>query len=84
MHSKTNTIASEFNGCYRTDCSINQEEIEGTIRSRKAKDRQYNGQKGKGQTIQWSKRKRTDNTMVKKEKDRQYNGQKGKGQTRKQ
>jgi hypothetical protein len=50
MHSKTNTIASEFNGCYRTDCSINQEEIEGTIRSRKAKDRQYNGQKGKGQT----------------------------------
>jgi hypothetical protein len=53
MHSKTNTIASEFNGCYRTDCSINQdkfEEIEGTIRSRKAKDRQYNGQKGKKQT----------------------------------
>jgi hypothetical protein len=49
--------------------------------AKKKKDRQYNGQKEKGQAIQWPKRKRTGNTMAKKEKDRQYNGQKGKGQT---
>ena len=36
----------------------------------KKKDRQYNGQNKKGQTIQWSK-KRTDNTMVKIKKDTQ-------------
>jgi hypothetical protein len=48
--------------------------------AKKKKDRQYNGQKEKGQAIQWPKRKRTGNTMAKKEKDRQYNGQKGKGQ----
>jgi hypothetical protein len=47
------------------------------------KDRQYNGQQKKGQTIQWSKEKRTDNTMIKrKKKDRQNNDQKKKeGQT---
>jgi hypothetical protein len=46
------------------------------IKSCKSKDRQYNGQQKKGQTIQWSKKKRrTDNTMIKrKKKDRQYNG----------
>jgi hypothetical protein len=46
-----------------------------------SKDRQYNGQKFQGQTIQWSKFPRTDNTMVKSSKDRQYNGQKFQGQT---
>jgi hypothetical protein len=50
--------------------------------NRKKKDRQYNGQQKKGQTIQWSTEKRTDNTMVKRKKDRQYNDQKKKeGQT---
>ena len=34
-----------------------------------------------GQTIQWPKDRRTDNTMAKREKDRQYNGQKTDGQT---
>jgi hypothetical protein len=48
--------------------------------AKKKKDRQYNGQKEEGQTIQWPKRRRTDNTMAKK-KDRQYNGQKEEGQT---
>ena len=52
------------------------------------KDRQYNGQKTEGQTIQWpkdrrtdntmAKDRRTDNTMAKRQKDRQYNGQKKK------
>ena len=53
------------------------------IKSCKSKDRQYNGQQKKGQTIQWSTEKgRTDNTMVNRKKDRQYNGQKKKeGQT---
>ena len=31
-----------------------------------------------GQTTQWSKDRRTDNTMVKRQKDRQHNGQKKK------
>jgi hypothetical protein len=53
-------------------------------------DRQYNGQNEKRQTIQWSKWKTTDNTMVKMKNDRQmvkmkhdrqYNGQNEKGQT---
>jgi hypothetical protein len=44
--------------------------------TKRKKDRQYNGQKKKGQTIQWPKEKRTDNTMAKRKKDRQYNGQK--------
>ena len=34
-----------------------------------------------GQTTQWSKDRRTDNTMVKRQKDRQHNGQKTEGQT---
>jgi hypothetical protein len=46
----------------------------------KRQDRQYNGQKT-GQTIQWPKDRRTDNTMAKRQKDRQYNGQKTEGQT---
>jgi hypothetical protein len=49
--------------------------------AKKKKDRQHNGQKEKGQTTQWPKRKRTDNTMAKKKKDKQHNGQKEKGQT---
>jgi hypothetical protein len=40
------------------------------------KDRQYNGKKTEGQTIQWQKDRRTDNTMAKRQKDRQYNGKK--------
>jgi hypothetical protein len=48
---------------------------------KRKKDKQYNGQKKKGQTIQWAKEKRTDNTMGKRKNDRQYNGQKKKGQT---
>ena len=47
----------------------------GVIRNRKSKDRQYNGQKTEGQTIQWPKDRRTDHTMAKRQKDRQYNGQ---------
>ena len=39
------------------------------------KDREYNGQKTEGQRIQWSKDRRTENTMVKRQKDREYNGQ---------
>ena len=34
-----------------------------------------------GQTTQWSKDRRTDNTMVQRQKDRQHNGQKTEGQT---
>ena len=45
------------------------------------RDRQYNDQTKKGQTIQWSNKKGTDNTMVKQKRDRQYNGQTKKGQT---
>jgi hypothetical protein len=48
---------------------------------RRQKDRQYNGQKTEGQTIQWSEDRRTDNTMVRRQKDRQYNGQMTEGQT---
>ena len=39
------------------------------------RDRQYNDQTKKGQTIQWSNKKGTDNTMVKQKRDRQYNDQ---------
>ena len=40
------------------------EDIKGVIRGHKSKnDRQYNGQKT-GQTIQWTKDRRTDNTMA--------------------
>jgi hypothetical protein len=47
--------------------------------SKRQKDRKYNGQKT-GQTIQWPKDRRTDNTMAKRQ-DRQYNDQKTEGQT---
>jgi hypothetical protein len=45
------------------------------------KDRQCNGQKKQGQSIQWSKETRTENTMARRNKDRQYNGQKKQGQS---
>jgi hypothetical protein len=35
---------------------------------KRQKDRQHNGQKTEGQTTQWSKDRRTDNTMVKRKK----------------
>jgi hypothetical protein len=47
--------------------------------AKRQKDRQYNGQKTEGQTIQWPK-DRTDNTMAKRQ-DIQYNVQKTEGQT---
>ena len=37
--------------------------------TKRKKDRQYNGQKKKGQIIQWPKEKRTDNTMAKRRTD---------------
>jgi hypothetical protein len=49
--------------------------------AKRQKDRQYNGKKTEGQTIQWQKDRRTDNTMAKRQKDRQYNGKKTEGQT---
>jgi hypothetical protein len=45
---------------------------------KRQKDRQHNGQKTEGQTTQWPKDRRTDNTMAKRQKDRQHNGQKKK------
>jgi hypothetical protein len=60
----------------------------GVIRIRKSKEKQEmpkrkrnkkcNGQKKKGQTMQWSKEKGTKNAMVKRKKDKQCNGQKKK------
>jgi hypothetical protein len=55
--------------------------------AKRQKDRQHNGQKTEGQTTQWPKDRRTDNTMAKRtegqttqwpkeQKDRQHNGQK--------
>jgi hypothetical protein len=38
-------------------------------------------QMAEGQTIQWPKDRRTDNTVAKWQKDRQYSGQKTEGQT---
>jgi ATPase subunit of ABC transporter with duplicated ATPase domains len=49
--------------------------------AKRQKDRQHNGQKTEGQTTQWTKERRTDNTMAKKKKDRQQNGQKTEEQT---
>jgi hypothetical protein len=49
--------------------------------AKRQKDRQHNGQKTEGQTTQWPKDRRTDNTMGKRQKDRQHNGQKTEGQT---
>ena len=48
--------------------------------AKRQKDRQHNGQKTEGQTTQWPKDRRTDNTMAKRQKDRQHNGQKTEGQ----
>jgi hypothetical protein len=45
------------------------------------KDKHYNGQREKGQTLQWPKRKRTNITMAKEKKDKHYNDQREKGQT---
>jgi hypothetical protein len=63
-------------------CESSIEEFEDTkgvtrIRISK-KNRQHNGQKTEEQTTQWSKDRRTDNTMVKRQKNRQHNGQKKK------
>jgi hypothetical protein len=41
--------------------------------AKEKKNRKYNG-KREEQTIQWLKRRRTDNTMSKEKKNRQYNG----------
>ena len=46
--------------------------------AKRQKNRQHNGQKTEEQTTQWSKDRRTDNTMVKRQKNRQHNGQKKK------
>jgi hypothetical protein len=51
--------------------------------AKRQKNRQHNGQKTEEQTTQWSKDRRTDNTMAKRQttqwpKDRQHNGQKKK------
>jgi hypothetical protein len=48
---------------------------------KRQKNRQHNGQKTEGQTTQWTKDRRTDNTMGKRQKDRQHNGQKTEEQT---
>jgi hypothetical protein len=64
----------------------------GVIRIRKSKkgkqempkrkrNKKCNGQKKKGQTMQWSKEKRTNNAMVKRKRNKKCNGQKKKGQT---
>ena len=44
-------------------------------------NRQHNGQKTEEQTTQWSKDRRTNNTMAKRQKNRQHNGQKTEEQT---
>jgi hypothetical protein len=49
--------------------------------AKRQKNRQHNGQKTEGQTTQWPKDRRTDNTMAKRQKDRQHNGQKTEEQT---
>jgi hypothetical protein len=36
--------------------------------AKREEDRQYNGQKRRGQTIQWPKEKRTGNTMAKRKR----------------
>jgi hypothetical protein len=49
--------------------------------AKRQKNRQHNGQKTEEQTTQWSKDRRTDNTMVKRQKNRQHNDQKTEEQT---
>jgi hypothetical protein len=44
-------------------------------------NRQHNGQKTEGQTTQWPKDRRRDNTLAKRQKDRQHNDQKTDEQT---
>ena len=41
--------------------------------AKEKKNRQYNGYREE-QTIQWLKRRSTDNTMAEEKKNRQYNG----------
>ena len=43
------------------------------------KDRQHNDQRKEGQTTQWSKERRTDNTLAKGKKDRKHSGQRKEG-----
>jgi hypothetical protein len=58
------------------------DDTKGVINIRKSqKNRQHNGQKTEDQTTQWSKDRRSDNTMVKRQKIRQHNGQKTEDQT---
>ena len=49
--------------------------------AKRQKDRQHNRQKTEGQTTQWAKDRRTDNTIAKRQKNRQHNGQKTEEQT---
>ena len=50
------------------------EDTKGVIRICKAeKNRQHNGQKTEEQTTQWSKDRRTDNTMVKRKRTKGKN-----------
>jgi hypothetical protein len=49
--------------------------------TKRQKDKQHNDQKTEGQTTQWPKDRRTDNTMTKRQKDRHHNDQKTEGQT---
>ena len=41
--------------------------------AKRQKDRQHNGQKTEGQTTQWPKDRRTDNTMAKRKRTRRQN-----------
>jgi hypothetical protein len=49
--------------------------------AKRQKNRQHNGQKTEGQTTQWPKDRRTDNTVAKRQKNRQHSGQKTEEQT---
>ena len=49
--------------------------------AKEKKNKHYNDQREKEQTLQWPKRKRTNITMTKEKKDKHYNGQREKGQT---
>jgi hypothetical protein len=40
--------------------------------AKRQKNRQHNGQKTEEQTTQWTKDRRTDNTMAKRQKNRQH------------
>jgi hypothetical protein len=48
---------------------------------KRQKDIQHNDQKTEGHTTQWSKDRRTYNTMIKRQKDIQHNNQKKEGHT---